>query len=144
MAIPEALKFIEEYQQKKYGCIARGEAKALMFAQVLKAKDEKQIHALQYAFGKVLNAVSFAHHLEDGFEDHPCWVAQDGTQYYCGVGHHRFVAESIFFQEEKEFEKTHAKITATTKSIEEALKYVVKPSRMMENVVCDLIKGNPK
>lgn len=127
--IPEAIQFITDYQRGRYGYAVRDECKAFMYERALHAKTEKQLFQLQHSMEKY---VIYSNRVIDRFDDQYCWVSQRGDIYYTQFGMHRRVAEDIFWVSEGEFEKTHAKVTYTTKSIEEAIEFMTqKPSNSM-------------
>jgi len=124
-------KFIREYQAGKYGYAVRGAEKALMYHQATFCKNDKQIAALKWACESQLIAVLQHNELEELTRTHCSWVKQDGGVLVCNFSGHLHIAEDIFFTKEGEFEKNHAKITRTTRSPEEAMYFVKKPSKHM-------------
>lgn len=128
--LPEAVQFIKDYQAGKYGYGIRGNLKALMYHQALLCADPEQLHSLKFTVEECMR---------DSGEH--AWVSQDGTPYFCGLGYHLAVAESVFLTKEQDFEKTHAKITHSTPHLEAAIEFVKKPSRHMIRTVAEILDG---
>jgi hypothetical protein len=118
------IKFIQDYHEGKYGYAVRDEMKALMFYRATFLETEDQRRSMLWAFENSI-----------GGDGRCAWVGPDGDIIYVQHGHHLAVAEHIFMTSEGEFEKIWAKITRSTKSPEDALKYVENPTRRQKRFV---------
>lgn len=133
------IKEIRAYEAGKYGHAVRGEAKALMYARLLEMRDEDEVFLCRHTFEKYVMAVASLHPVP-GLRH--CWVSQTGDIYYCTWASHLMIAEHIFLTPEKDFEKTHAKITINPLGSSDPLRYVKKPSNMMHRVVKAVLEAS--
>lgn len=129
-ATPEALQFIKDYQKGRYGYGVRGDYKALMYHQALLAPSADDLPSLRRTMEECMAGGGKC-----------AWVNQEGDVYFVGFGYHVSVARYVFFAEEGEFEKTHAKVTQSTTGLEDAIKYVKKPSDHMCRSVLEVLDG---
>lgn len=127
------LEFIKNHFDRGHGGI-RGEKVMFLYRRALEAQTAEQLHSLAHAVEQYVAGYRFDEDVNTG-------CAWCGSKFrdviYVGFGYHRIVAENVFFTSEQQMERRYAKVTKTTKSVEEALEYVdkeFKTKSMIRNV----------
>ena len=136
MDYSEAVKFIRDYESGLYGGAIQGDTKALMYHQALLLDNKRDLRNLLFWANEVFVG---------SFNDKKCspeaWVMKDGVVLYCGFGQHdRIATDFMLTKDFALFEKENARVTKVSKSAEEVLDRVDKPTRIQRRAVENIME----